>query len=319
MSDSNTFTITRQDRSKGGKARAANLTAEQRREIAIKANRSKKCYQGLPKATHSGDLSIGNISISCAVLEDGRRVITETSMFELLKRSRKGKRTRGTKLPAFISQSNLKPFISNEIEGGLIPFPYFHPKRGKVTGIDALMIPKICKVYLDAQLAGVLRETQLPTAFQAYIIQQALAETGIVSLVDEASGYQIQRENDELQKLFSKFISKELQPWTKRFPNEFFENIKRWYGLEHLKGNPSFIGCFINKFVYEEISPDILEELKKRNPMVEGGYRKNKHHQLLSTDIGHPTLEKQILKINTLMSASDSKEDFDELFKKLKR
>ncbi len=119
MSQSKDFIITAQQRTNAGKAAAANMTAEQRRARALKASHARKCMKDLPKATHTGELNIGNVTVGCAVLEDGRRIITETSMFELLKKSRKGRKPDGAQLPAFISPKNLKPFITKELETDL--------------------------------------------------------------------------------------------------------------------------------------------------------------------------------------------------------
>ncbi len=47
----------------------------------------------------------------------------------------------------------------------------------------------------------------------------AFAKTGLVAVIDEVTGYQYDRERDELQKLLSAYISEELMPWTKRFPD----------------------------------------------------------------------------------------------------
>jgi hypothetical protein len=58
--------------SKGGKARAEKLTPEERRAIAIQAIETRWDNEGkLIKATHIGEMIIGNIKIPCAVLEDG--------------------------------------------------------------------------------------------------------------------------------------------------------------------------------------------------------------------------------------------------------
>ena len=72
----------------GGKARADKLSPEERSEIAsaaAEARWSKVAEQAgelrLPRATHVGELKIGNIQIPCAVLEDGTRLITQRGMF----------------------------------------------------------------------------------------------------------------------------------------------------------------------------------------------------------------------------------------------
>jgi hypothetical protein len=50
---------------------------------------------------------------------------------------------------------------------------------------------------------------------------------GITALVDEATGYQYDRERDELQKILSKYISNELLAWQKTFSRciTYIENI----------------------------------------------------------------------------------------------
>ena len=322
MTESKNFTITKEVRSKAGKARAAKLTPEERSAIAKKANHSRKCMQGFPKATHSGELIIGGATIECAVLEDGRRVITESSMFRILGRTpmgRKPKKGGQVNLPAFLAANNIKSLVASNLSEWSGTIEFVSPKFGKAYGYEATIIPEICKIYIEAEEQHLLLPNQIPTAKRAKVILHSLAKLGIISLIDESTGFQKDREHQELQNLFSKFIAKELQPWTKRFPSEFFENIKRLYDLEHLKGNPRFAGHLINRYIYGEISPEVLEEIKKKNPISEKGYRRHRHHQFLTSDIGHPALDRQITKVNTLMSCCDTKDEFDELFMKSKR
>lgn len=319
MSKDTNFIITHQVRSKAGKSAASNMTPEQRKERAIKGALGRKSVRDLPKATHEGELFIGNKAISCAVLENGRRVISESSMFSILERKKQGRKSKAIELPAFLSADNLKPLIPSDLLKGSTIIQFAGKTGKKCYGYEATFIPQICKIYLDARNLGVLTKNQLPTVRTCEIILHSLASVGITSLIDEATGFQEVREKNELQKLFEKFIAKELRPWTKRFPYEFFENLKRMYGLEHLKGNPSFFGHLINNYVYGEISPEILEELKKKNPINESGYRSNRHHQLLTEDIGCDALKKQIVKVNTLLSVTDNIEDFKVLYEKTKR
>lgn len=318
MSNDNIFLINNQIRSQAGKARAEKLSPEERTAIAKFANQSKKCMLKYPKATHSGELKIGEANISCAVLNDGRRVITESSMFEILGRKRRGRKS-AEQIPAFLAANNLKSLIPSDFLSGNTILEFISKFGQKSYGYDATIIPEICKIYLEGRKLGILTQNQLPLADVAEKLLFSLSKVGITALIDEATGYERFKENNDLAKLFDKFIAQELQPWTKRFPNSFFENIKRMYGLEHLKGNPKFAGHLINKYIYNEISPEVLDELKRINPIKESGRRAFVHHRLLTEDVGHPTLEKQILKINTLMAASDSKEEFEFLFEKCNR
>src|SRR5574340_278273 len=77
-------------RARGGIARAAKLTPEQRKESAMKAVAAKKELASLPKATHTGTLKISDIEIPCAVLEDGTRVFSESGITEALLGVRSG-------------------------------------------------------------------------------------------------------------------------------------------------------------------------------------------------------------------------------------
>ena len=71
---------------KGGLARAARLSPEERKEIAQKAAAVRWNNNGIkiPKATHFGELKFLDIKIPCAVLEDGTRVLSERSVAKAL-------------------------------------------------------------------------------------------------------------------------------------------------------------------------------------------------------------------------------------------
>jgi hypothetical protein len=77
-------------RAKGGAARAAVLSKEQRIEIARKAAESR-WLKDLPRATHEGTIRIGSIEIACAVLNTGQRVITQSGFMRALGRARQAK------------------------------------------------------------------------------------------------------------------------------------------------------------------------------------------------------------------------------------
>lgn len=306
--------------SRGGKSRAAKLSPERRKEIAVKASHSRKCVKtlSLPKATHQGKLIIGDLEIDCAVLDNGKRVITESSAFKIIGRQRKGRKKDRDQLPSFINAKNLVEYVPEAFFTGTFLIEYYSQRGGKFKGVEASFIPKICQIYLEARRANVLTPSQQPMAAQAEIVIQALSQIGITALIDESTGWQKEREKDELQNLFSTFIAKELQPWTKRFPSEFFDHLKRMYGIEEMKSTPRYFGHFINRTVYQELSQEILDELKRLNPITDSGRRGHFHHQLLTPDIGCPALNKQISRVTTLLSVSDTKEEFEKLFGKLK-
>ncbi len=61
----------------------------------------------------------------------------------------------------------------------------------------------LCKVYLDARENKVLKTQQLPLARASEILLLGLSNIGITALIDEATGYQYEREKNELQKILN--------------------------------------------------------------------------------------------------------------------
>ena len=66
---------------------------------------------------------------------------------------------------------------------------------------------------------------------------------------------------------------------------------------------------YIKDLIYARLAPGILNELETLNP-VKGNYRKQRHHQWLTEDIGHSKLAEHIYAIITLMRVSTEWEEF---------
>jgi len=304
--------------SKAGKASVANLTKEQLKERATKASHARKCYKDLPKITHPGEIIIGDKKISCGVLSDGRRVISQSSIYEILGRtkpnSRMAQKSKKDLLPDFIGSNSLKPFIPKELTGGACLVKCQKKTGGLFNGYEASLLPDICEIYLKARDAGALNVQQQHIAMQCDIVIRALSKVGLVALIDESSGYEREKERNELQTLLTKYISAELLPWTRRFPQKFFDAYKKMYDIDKGARCPSHIGHLINSHIYKELAPGVLNELRKVNPIEENGKRKHTHHQFLTDDIGVDALQKQLIEVTTLMKVSENKEQFESLY-----
>ena len=300
---------------KGGAARAKALTPEERADIASRAAQAR---WGAPKATHVGELHIGELTIQCAVLPDGKRVLSQRGVGRALGRGyggtdwRKGDPAAGN-LPFFLAAKTLKPFISNELLPLVSePIQYQHGKGGGVAhGIEASALPMICDVWLKAREAGALSEPQRAVAQRAEMLMRGLAHVGVVALVDEATGYQEVRDRQALQAILDKFLAKELAAWAKRFPDEFYKEIFRlrkwkWSSLRR----PGVVAAYTKDLVYARLAPGVLDELERKNPLNANGRRAAKHHQWLSVDVGHPALAQHLHAIIGLMRASDTWDGF---------
>jgi len=109
-------------------------------------------------------LVIGDIEIPCYVLEDETRVLTQKGFLEAIGRSTTppGREKSGfDKLPSFLAARNLKPFVDNELVASTKPIRFRAPHGGiLLVGYGALLLPKVCCVYLEAKSAGVLSAKQ---------------------------------------------------------------------------------------------------------------------------------------------------------------
>ncbi|MCU4183954.1 P63C domain-containing protein [Acidiferrimicrobium sp. IK] len=313
--------LSRQGASKGGKARAERLTEDERKEIARNAALAR-WGSDLHVATHEGELQIGDQSIACAVLEDGTRVLSQATMLVALGRhSEKSRRgVEGDKRPPFLSAANLQRFITPAILEKSTPIAYRPVSPGgRAWGYQAELLPMVCDVYLQARRERVLVPSQRHTAASAEVLVRGLAMLGIVALVDEATGYQETRARNELQQILARYVQAELRPWTKMFPDEFFREIYRLQGWEYRPGTAKrtpYVGHLVNKYIYEQLPPGVLDELRRLNPRNEHGNRSKRFHQFLTADTGNPHLDKQISTITTLLRISSNKTEFESLFER---
>jgi len=281
----------------------------------------------IPKAKYIGKLNLGGYEISCAVLDNGKRVLVERTMANALGKKGSGaywQRKKGDKkgafLPEYVSARYLENFVNTDLKKKLEkPVQYINKNRRLTTGVDATVLPDICDVWITAKEKGALDEKQSKTAARAYILMKAFATVGIIALVDEVTGYQEVRDRDELNRILEAYIAKELLPWTKRFPDEFYQQMFRlrgWiYSPLSIK-RPQYVGKLTNEIIYEKLPPGILNELRRKNPRTPKGHRKHRHHQFLTLDIGDPHLEKHLASVTTLMRASPNWATFNRLFQR---
>lgn len=297
--------------SKGGKARADKLSSEERREIASQAAKARWAEAAsLPKATHMGTLKIGDAEIPCAVLSDGTRLLTQAGFLGALGRSTKpkGRSQQVTDgLPPFLATKSLKPLITQQIIDTTVPIDFITTTGGKALGYKAELLPQVCDLFMEAKNQGLLTSQQMSIAESSEMLIRALAKVGIVALVDEATGFQIDRERDELHRLLSVYLSEERLAWAKRFPDEFYKQVYRLKGWKWPVGKAKtpYLGHITNDIVYDRLPKGVLPKLRELNPVQEESKRRKfKHHQFLSQDVGQPDLRDHILQILPIMKIS---------------
>jgi hypothetical protein len=314
-------TLSKAGASKGGRARAANLTAQQRQDIARRAVQARWEKAGkpivwtppppepedegprLPYSLYPGILHIGDIDLECHVLDNGRRVLTQRQVVRILSGGRDS-----SNLMRYLERNPLYSPESLDIQ----PIQFMVPPRPQpAAGYEGTLLVDICQLYLEAREAGLLKDSQMRLARMAEIVVRSCAKVGINALIDEATGYQEVRSKQSLQLMLQAFIADEMQEWALMFPEEFWLELARLEGIRYSPRNrPLRWGKYIMQFVYDAIDPELGKELRKLNPTPH--YRKN-HHQWLK-QYGRERIHDQLQRIIAVMKMSDSMRDFERKF-----
>lgn len=289
----------------GGRARAAKLTPEERREIAQQAAAARwgrNPATRLPTAVYgSADrpLRLGDIEIPAYVLDDGRRVLSQRGLQAGVGLSHGGGKLGARRLDYFLASLERKGLDLKGLTVRAVNPITFVPAHGgqPALGYDATILPEICRAILEARRARLLHPNQQKLAQQAEIILAALAEVGIIALVDEATGYQDQRAHDALARILERFIVKELQPYVKTFPPDFYKEIYRLHGWGYppvQNRHNSNLGKLTNDLVYDRLAPGVRDKLHELTPRAPSGRLKQKLFQRLTPDFGHPKLREHL-------------------------
>lgn len=310
--------------SKGGKARASVLSAEERSDIARRAVQARWAKAGKPPQTaredpkpeksppvgmpfsmFPGQLHMGPVTLDCHVLNDGRRVLAQGQVVRALS----GRDS--SNLARYIEGNPLLP--DNLLEGRTVQFRL--PNNPTVAiGLDATMLIEICDAYLAARVQNVLKPNQQDLARVAEVIVRACAKVGIIALIDEATGYQEVRAKNNLQLKLQAFIADDLQEWAKMFPDEFWFELARLENIHYsARSRPLRWGRYVMAFVYDAMDQDVGKALRQINPDPQHG---TNHHQWLR-DFGRDKVHDQLQRVIAIMKTCDSMPEFRRRFDKV--
>ncbi len=177
-------------RAKGGYARAAKLSAEQKSEIAKKAAAKRWSNRPSPDEgprvleSFKGKVELAGMSLPCAVVmgpNGVQRVLSESGITNAIlgdrsgfsKRAKKVSEDGGALVPLFIAPARLKPYITNELlDGPLKPIDYLDGTR-TVRGYDASVLTAVCNIWLKARAVE-----DFERSLRASVLTKAIDLTG---------------------------------------------------------------------------------------------------------------------------------------------
>jgi hypothetical protein len=273
---------------KGGQARAAVLTPQERREIARQAvmvrwrkqkgedyqpvsgaasvnaaakkpAAAKAPQEGIPRSLYQGTLRIGELELECHVLSDGKRVFAGDEVAAANPGAREG-----VNLNTFLARVPMT--ADGPVHG---PDVHYMAPRARTPrpGYEATYLVEIANAYLKARDEGRLTPVQVPLAKHAATITRALAKVGITALIDSATGFEQVRLKRTLQLELQAFIAHDIQEWALTFPEEFWSELARLEGVRYSpRSRPLRWGRYVMLFVYDAIDQDVEARLKVAKP-----------------------------------------------------
>jgi P63C domain len=273
----------------------------------------------IPKATHWGDLDVAGIHIPSYVLNTGDRVFSLKGVVVGLIG------TQGGQLAEYLKVKPLQPHLPADLtpnESGEIPALFKFDTGGEgiakyALGIRVERFNDLLRAYSSALVDHALSPhdntklslttKQLEIAQQAVKFQQACSDIGLVALVDEATGYQYEREVDALQMKLKLYLEEDMRKWEKTYPDQLwaeFGRLTNWKGTLHQR--PKYWGKLIMELVYGYLDPDVAKWLKEHAPKPMHGQN---YHQWLSSQFGLKKLTEHIWLLVGMAAACQSMQE----------
>ena len=246
----------------GGKARAAKLPSEQKKEIAQKGALARWGA----KATHRGNfLRDFGIDVDCYVLNDPGKtaVISQSGMGQAIGFSR-----RGSRLPVFVNSKTMTDYLGRDLREKIENPLVFQPPgaaaassiTGRAHGYDAAILIDICNAILAAKADGKLSGARYDKMTeQARIITSASAKNGIPAACLRDGGVQPQGRGGYC--CLQTVRAEEAREYEKEFPDQLYAEWYRLYQLpKPTKNKPWKFQAFDNGARLHAAGPEQRED-----------------------------------------------------------
>lgn len=250
----------------------------------------------LEKELHTG--TIFNGLVDCYVLENERRLISQRGALRALSGGA-GNADFGRYLSRLPSQY---AHLSS------LPTCEFRTPRGPTAhGITPEQFIEILDAYVEAGLAGLLHESQLPLARNANNLRKGLSLIGLIAMIDEATGYQRARADDALTKRLNAFLLEKMSPHKTTWKAKLIYEIARLYGYPQTSDRAQpWMKSVMDKVYRHVLNDEVKDEMKARNPEPRFG---SNHHQLLR-DPARELLAQDLEIVHAIALTSRNANDF---------
>lgn len=250
----------------------------------------------MPKAIADGEIQLGDAAIACYVLDNEQRVLATSQVQGLIGAAEDRTLSRGlARIPG----------VSEDLR--LLPIEFSPLRKGPSSaGYDADAVVKILRAYQRAYLRNELHYKQVPIALAAMTAIESFVSVGLRALIDEATGYQVERPSGDLQAHLTRVIADQRRLWEEMFDADWDRAVCQLYRHPYTGRPPRFAAELNHKAFLWAFGAEAYERIKELNPHPKFG---SNHHQLL-TDEARIKLSQTIATLKHLMKVSRSPQDF---------
>ena len=233
------------------------------------------------KALYQGTIFGG--LVDCYVLADKRRVISMRGAVRALANSENTEKMSGPGNAHFGRYLDRLPNDYRHLQAG--PAVDFSRPDGRLAkGVTAERFYEVLVAYSEAHERGLLHPSQVHLAANCNRLLRAIGRVGIVSLVDEATGYQVEREANELQGLVAHYLRETPAQWQRLWSEEVVGRLCALYRIERKSKRFPLFACQEIGRIYRKILPaEVVSEIKRRNG--KGVERIGNHHQFFKDSL----------------------------------
>lgn len=272
----------------------------------------------IPEVIASGVLESFN-DLPCYVLEDGQRIFRLSHLTKALTNKEHGK------FGNYLATSNINKYLPENLKPlndkyhdrvpqGIVKFKFKSADKVE-KGYNSEDFMDVCAAFATANLRGeILSDAQKEIVINVNKYILASSKVGITALIDEATGYQAQRDHNELQLRMSFYLAEKEREWEKTFPDQLwmeFGRLTNWSGS--IKQRPKYWGKLVNEFVYDCIDEDLVTYLKENKPLKPSNTR---YHQWLNEDRGVKALIQHIWQVIGMSKTCNSIQELRRLINK---
>lgn len=269
----------------------------------------KESENKIPTVVRAGVLRVFN-DLPCYVLDNDIRIFRLSKLTLALRGIEHGKfgnYLNSTSIRKYLPE-RLRPVNDEHNDRTPQGTIYFKLNEKIEKGYSCEDFMEVCSAFASAWVNGEnLSDAQKVMAYNANRFIMAAAKVGIISLVDEATGYQQFRRANELQYKLKYFLAEDSREWEKTFPDELwieFGRLTNWRGS--LKLRPKYWGKYVDELIYKKLDMDLYNYLKKNKPIRETGV---KYFQWLNEEYGVRELNSQIWQIIGIAKTCNTMEE----------